>query len=271
MDESAINKIQEVVTQDRLVEHLESKKTHVPVIITPQNFGILELERYMKNRSNYRFTFKTESIKDFIQYGNDFDEVGASCFVSSSNMVAKTIFDIGTLEKPLHQDHKAYLELTKTAAFLKLLSIDGTRLSQKQASDFIEDWEENINVFSTDGDYMGAKAAAASLRNLTIEAAREVNSKVGDYSESMSTMEKVEAKDKHLLPSEIKFSCVPYLHLNEIDFTIRVSLNTGADVPQLTFRIIKLESIKEEIAEEFKGILIDGLDGTETKVYMGSA
>jgi len=271
MDESAIDKIQETVTQDSLVEHLNSRNTHVPLLVAPNNFNVNDLERYMKNRSSYRFSFKTKSINDFIQYGKDFDKDGAACFVDSPSMVARTIFDLGTLEEPLHQKHTASLGLDETAAFSKLLSMDGARLSQKQASDFIEDWEENINVFSTDGDYMGAKAAAASLRNLTIEAAREVNSKVCDYSESMSTMEKVEAKDKHLLPSEIKFTCVPYLHLEERTFIIRVSLLTGGDVPQLTFRIIKLESIKEEIAEEFKGILIDGFDGCETKVYMGSA
>lgn len=271
MDESAITKIQESITQECLVKHLESNKTHDPIIITPQNFGILELEQYMEHRSSYRFTFKTKSIKDFIQYGEDFDGVGASCFVDSSTMNAKTIFDLGTLEKPLHQVHRAFLSLDETAAFSKLLSINGVRLSQKQASDFIEDWADNVRIFSTAGDYMTAKQGAASLRDLTIESAKEVNSKVGDYSESMSTMEKVEAKDKHLIAGEIIFKCVPYLHLEEREFIIRLSLITSGDAPQLSFRIIKLESIREEIAEEFKDILIDGFEKCKTKVYMGSA
>lgn len=271
MDESAITKIQESTTQAEIIEYLEDHPTNKPILISPENFDILELEQYMEHRSSYRFTFKTESISDFIQYGIDFDQVGAACFVDSSHIVAKTVFDLGTREEPLHQQHTAFLHLSETAAFSKLLFVDGARLSQKQASDFIEDWVDNITVYSTAGDFMHTKKAAASLRDLTIESAREINTKVDDYSESMSQMEKVEAKNKHLLPSEINFSCVPYLHLEKRDFTIRISLITSGDAPQLSFRIIKLESIKEEIAEEFKGILIDGFEKCKTKVYMGSA
>lgn len=271
MDKSAIEKIQESTTQKQIFEFLTQNPTDAPTVIIPQDFQIKSLEPYMAKRDNYRFTFKTENIKDFIQYGIDFDQAGASCFVDSSGMIAKTVFDLGTLEEPLHQEHKAYLSLDKTAAFSKLLSMNGAKLSQRQASDFIEDWDREIIIRSTNGEYMNAKEAAASLRDLTIESARKINTKVDDYSESMSTMEKVEAKNKHLLPGEIKFGCVPYLHLEEQSFVIRVSLITSGDTPQLSFRIIKLESIKEEIAENFKQILIDGLEDCKTKVYMGSA
>lgn len=270
MEKSAIEQIQLSASIPELILHLDEKKTHVPTMVTPNSFNVQSLEQYMKNRSSYRFAFQTKSIKDFIQYGEDFDMPGAGCFVDSSSMVAKTIFDLGTLEKPLHQQHKSLLVLDETAAFAKLLSVDGSRISQKQASDFIEDWAENVMVYAKDGDFMNSKLAAASVRDLTIETARAVNSKVDDYEASMSTMEKVEAKNKHLLPSEIYFKCVPYLHLEERTFVIRVSLITGGDVPQLTFRVIKLESIKEEIAEEFKDILVDGLKACKTKVYMGS-
>jgi len=156
MDKSAIEQIQQSATQECLVRHLKSNLTHDPVIIAPDNFKLRSLEPYMKNRSGYRFTFKTESINDFIQYGIDFDQVGASCFVDSSHMVAKTVFDLGTLEEPLHQEHTAFLSLEKTAAFSKLLSMNGAKLSQRQASDFIEDWDDSIVIRSTSGEYMGA-------------------------------------------------------------------------------------------------------------------
>lgn len=270
MDKSAIQQIQQSATQEALIEHLATKETHVPLMISSHDFGVIDLEQYMEYRSSFRFTFQTKSIKDFIQYGKDFDQAGASCFVDSSNMGAKTIFDLGTKEEPLHQNHKALLSLDKTAAFLALLDVNGSRMSQKNASDFIEDWADDIVIFSTTGDSMSPTQAANSLRNLTIESAREVNSKIDDYAESMSTMEKVEAKNKESLPGDINFTCTPYLHLKERTFDIRLSLITSGDRPALTFRILRLESIKEDIAEEFKDILVEGFDGQQTKVYIGS-
>lgn len=270
MDKSAIQQIQQSAIQGQLVKHLESKETRVPLLVAPDNFEVKDLEQYMEYRSSYRFTFQTKSIKDFIQYGEDFDRVGALCFVDSSNMGARTVFDLGTLEEPLHQQHKAFLSLDKTAAFLALLDVNGNRMSQKQASDFIEDWADDIVIFNTSGDAMSPTQAANSLRDLTIETARSINTKIGDYSETMSAMEKVEAKNKDSLPGEIKFTCTPYLHLKKQVFKIRVSLITSGDRPALVFRIIKLESIQEEIAEEFKSMLVEGFDGLKVNVYIGS-
>lgn len=270
MDKSAIEQIQQSAVQGMLIEHLENIENNVPLIVSPDNFSVTNLEQYMEHRSSYRFSFQTKSIKDFIQYGKDFDRVGALCFVDSSNMGARTVFDLGTLDEPLHQNHKASLSLDKTAAFLALLDVNGNRMGQKQASDFIEDWADDIVVFNTSGDAMSPTQAANSLRDLTIETARSINTKVGDYSEAMSAMEKVEAKNKNSLPGEITFNCTPYLHLKERSFKIRVSLITSGDRPALTFRIIKLEPTREEIAEEFKGILVAGFAKAKTKVYMGS-
>ncbi len=78
-------------------------------------------------------------------------------------------------------------------------------------------------------------------------------------------------KNTAMQPRVIRFKCVPYLHLEERTFVIRLSLLTSSEKPLLIFRISKLEGIIEEMAEEFKEILVDGFDGQETKVYMGTA
>lgn len=271
MDKSAILQIQESSHIPEIITQLAESRTHVPAVVTPSGFCIDSLEHLMEQRSSYRLKYATESIKDFIAYGVDFDQVGATCFVNSASMTALNILDLGTLDSPLHQKHKAELTLKETAAYKSILSVDGSHLSQKKASDFIEDWADNLVAFTNDGTTMTAKSAAAALRNLTIDAAKEVNSKIGDYSESMSVMEKIEARNIDKLPAEIHFKCVPYLHLEERRFVIRLSLLTSSEKPQLIFRISKLESVKEEMAEEFKGILLEGFNGQETKVYMGTA
>lgn len=270
MDKSAIEQIQQSSSIPEMIISLENHETENPVILTPDNFQIINLERYMEFRTNYRYSFETTSIKDFIKYCSDYDQAGACCFVNQEYMSARTIFDLGTVEEPLHQDNKAKLLIKRTAAYVALLAVNGSKMSQKDASDFIEDWADELVIYSTSGDSMSPTQAAASLRDLTIETARAVNSKVADYSESMSAMEKVEAKNKEYLPGEIKFGCIPYLHLKERFFTIRLSLLTSGDRPALTFRIIKLDSITEEIAEEFKDILVDGFKEAEAEVYMGS-
>lgn len=270
MDKSAIEQIQQSANIPAMIDALNIIETDNPVILTPDNFNLIDLERHMEFRTNYRYSFETTSIKDFIKYCSDYDQAGACCFVNQDYMSARTIFDLGTVDEPLHQDNKAKLLIKRTAAYVALLAVNGSKMSQKDASDFIEDWADELIIYSTTGDAMSPTQAAASLRDLTIEAAREVNSKVADYSESMSTMEKVEAKNKESLPGEIKFRCMPYLHLKERFFVIRVSLLTSGDRPALTFRIIKLDSITEEIAEEFKDILVEGFEDAEAEVYMGS-
>jgi uncharacterized protein YfdQ (DUF2303 family) len=113
--------------------------------------------------------------------------------------------------------------------------------------------------------------ATKALRDLTIESAREVNSQVNHFSESMSAMERIEAKNQSSLPSAIVFKCVPYLALSEREFTIKVSLITGGDKPSIGLRIVRIDAIEEEIALEFKELLVAAFDGLTLDTYLGQA
>jgi uncharacterized protein YfdQ (DUF2303 family) len=186
-------------------------------------------------------------------------------------MTAKTIFDLGTTDLPEHKEHKATLSLKKTAAFKALLGCDDSKFSQKNAADFLEDWEDNIAVFNQSGESMTLRQATKALRDLTIESAREINSQVNDFSESMSAMERIEAKNQHSLPSSIVFNCIPYLALKNRDFTIRLSIITGGDRPTIGFRIVRIDAIEEEIALEFKDLLVEAFESLSLDTYIGQA
>ena len=190
--------------------------------------------------------FKTSVINDFISYCKDFKTEGASCFVNAKQMTAKTIFDLGSVEYPGHQRHKSYISLDETVAYLKLLNIDGSIFSQKDASDFIEDWSELVTITASGDTIMKANEAARGFRGITIDMVKNVKSEVGDFSQKLDTMESIEARHQFSIPHTIDFKCVPFLHFKERTFRIRVSLLTSGDEPRFVFRVIKLESTKED-------------------------
>ena len=271
MDKSAVQHIQESANIPALIKQLSEVGTDIPTLVTPDHMNVKSLENYMANPSRYRMAYSTTSIEDFIEYCIEFEKEGATCFVDAESMTAKTIFDLGTIDLPEHKEHKAKLALKKTAAFKALLNCDGVKLSQKTAAEFLEEWEDNISILNQDGEAMTMRQAAKSLRDLTIESAREVNSQVNDFSESMSAMERVEAKNQHSLPSAVIFNCVPYLALEDRAFTIRLSIITGGDRPSIGLRIVRIDATEEEIALEFKEKLVEAFDKLTLQTYIGEA
>lgn len=270
-DKSAVQHIQQTAHIPEYLKQLEAANTQVPAIILPDNMNTTSLEKYMPNASRYRMNFNTLSISDFVRYNTKFDVDGATCFVDGEDMSAKTIFDLGTEEAPLHKEHKASLNLKPSAAFNAITDINGRSKSQKDTSDFIEDWADLITVIDRDDQVMTASAAAKSLRELTIETARALSSKVGDFSESMSAMESIEAKSNGQMPSKLIFKCTPYLGLGEREISVQLSILTSGDRPSISTRIIQFETLKEEITEEFKDLLIEKFQKLKLETYIGQA
>ena len=270
MEKEAIQQIQTSAHIPAIIEQLKNIETQTPCIVTPNDFKLTDLEAFMEHRASYRLAMKTNSLADFIAYSQKFQQIGATCFINAEKMQAKTVFDLGSEAMPGHQRHTNALTLDKTAQYKAVLNVDGERLSQKQASEFIEDWTDVITVFSSEGEVIPNAVAAKRLRDLTIESAREINSKVEDFGESMSAMERIEARGKDLLPSKIQFICTPYLGLSEYNFTVRVSILTGGDRPQLSLRIIQLETVKENIVNEFKEVLVNAFADNEIDTFIGS-
>ncbi len=271
LTKDAVVHIQETANIPEIIKRIHEENTQVPLAVVPDSMTLHSLEKHMENAARYRLDFKTTSIDDFISYNEKFDTKGAGCFVNAERMNAKSIFDLGTTDKAGHKEHTALLTLKKTAAFKALCNINGAQLNQKDAAEFIEDWEGNISVFTKSGGSMTPKAAANSLRDLTIESAREVSSKVSDFGESMSGMERIEAKNQEALPAEIHFKCLTYQGLTDEGFVLRVGILTGGDKPKLVLRILQLEAKEEEIAEEFKAKLVKAFDGLEVETFIGEA
>lgn len=268
----AIQHLEQTALLSDVNKALSLAATKTPLFATPDSISLQNLESYMPNRSSYRMDFETKSINDFATYAEEYDKEGAKCFVDSDRMSSKIIFDLGTEELPEHQRHTAKLELDKTAAFANLLSVNGDKFHQKNAANFIEDWADFIEVFTSgeEPEKMSIAQAANALTKMTIESARSITSEMDDFSENLSASERVEVKGKDKMPSLIKFTCVPYNGLDKREFNLRLSVLTGGDKPQVSFRIVQLEKQKEDIVEEFKEVLVEKFKNSKLKTFIGT-
>lgn len=271
MDKSAIEQIQQSQTAQVLNEEV-SKLNLDYALLVPDNFAIKSLESYFPQRLRFRGEFKTQSLNAFTAYveqHKDADE-NTTVFINDENMSAKCIFDLGEAEKALHCDHKAILNLPKTAPYNALLDFNGRTLDQAEFAEFLEDWRHNILCFDSAENEINLVAAIARIRKITVENARTVESEVQSFSNTASIMDKVEARNSETLPAMIRFACAPYAELCERTFELRVSLKTGSTKPMLVARIIGFEAIKEEIADEFKEILDGELSSSNVETFVGT-
>lgn len=270
ISKDAIEHLEKTVLLNDVNEELSKIKTKSSIVALPDAITLSNLEKYMPTRDSYRMSFKTKSIEDFAAYAEEFDREGAKCFIDSDCMSARIIFDLGTEDSPLHQEHTAKLELDRTSAFECLLKMNGNAFYQKDASNFIEDWSDFIEVCTSDGGAMTVAQAANAINKMTIESARNLTSEVEDFGETMSAMEKIEVKGKAKMPAIIYFTCVPYGGLDARQFQVRLSVLTGGHKPEISFRIVKLEQHEEEIVEEFKEILVGKFEEFDLKTFIGS-
>ncbi|MBD1553860.1 DUF2303 family protein, partial [Pseudomonas typographi] len=156
---------------------------------------------------------------------------------------------------PGHADDTAVLKLLPTAAFQAVTTIGGKAMSQKDLSDWIEDWSLNLKVFDQAGEEVKLAKAIAGVRNITVKGTTESDHSVGETRSSRSAMEQIEASSKDIIPANLVFTTVPYEGLSVRDFTFRLSVITSGSQPVLKLRWIGEEVQREEIAQEFKGVL----------------
>jgi uncharacterized protein YfdQ (DUF2303 family) len=270
MDKSAIEKIQEGNALSIAREQLD--KQELPgVVVAPDNTKLADLEQFMPNARHFKLSFETKVIGEFVRYVSKHATKESGIFIHDESLSSGCCIDLGTVEKPLHKFHGAQLKLKKTAVYAAILSIVNSRLHQKDAAEFIEDWKHEVSaIITSEEGQMSVGQAASSMRNLTIEQAKETNSKVDDFGYSASAQERLEAKNKDRLPAFIKFTVAPYHGLGEREITLRMGVIPSGDAPYITFRIVGNEALNEELAFEFKGILEDKLADCEAPIYIGN-
>ncbi|MGQ4775164.1 YfdQ family protein [Citrobacter freundii] len=242
-----------------------------PTALLPEGTGVESLERFSLERFRFRGAMTTTSIDDFARYSKGYTSASepARCFIDADNMTASSVFNIGTLDNPGHADNVASITLKKTAPFRALLQIDGQRLKQKQIAEWLEDLSDYLLAFDADGNTMQISQAAQAVRRITIQQATQQDHETSDFAGKKSLMQSVEASSKDVMPVAFEFKCVPYEGLGERRFSLRNSLLTS-DEPCFVLRIIQLEAQEEEIANEFRDLLISKFEGESVETFIGN-
>ena len=271
MDHTAIKHIQDTAAAVALSKNsLDTASRFTPLAALPENFAIHSLERYLYGRARYRAALETKHIASFAAYHQEHGE-HAPVFINPDAMSALAIFNLGDIESPGHGDDTASLRLEKTAPFKAYLAItqNGPH-SQKAIAEWVEDWRDHISAVGTDDTAIPVVTLAATLRNIDIEAARNVNSTAGDFSASRSAMESIEAKSTvGKLPKVVIFRCSPYHGLPEQDFRFRVTINTGDDKVKFSAQRIQEEADTEATAEMFTHVIATAL-ADDTTILQGT-
>ncbi len=268
LDGTAISQIQNMAVASLSLDAIE--KSLCPAIVLPNDFKVSSLENLQEGRFRFRGEMKTTSISDFVKYSiKNAVEEGVSCFIDANEMSAKTIFNIGTIGEPGHADNTALVKLKQTAPFSALLKIDGVKYRQKELAEWLEDWRDYLIAFDAEGNVLDIKQAISAVRRITIESTRSAEHEDHDFSAKRSVLENVEARSKDVMPTAFQFTCTPYDELKERSIKLRYSVLTGGDVPVLVLRIVQLENLEEQIAQEFRDLLCDEFDKSEIETFIG--
>jgi len=274
MDNTAIKQIQESANIEAVMAGVQAATADKPFVAVPESMNVKNLENYMPLALRQRAQLTSVSLQSFAEYVNDHGNENSVLMVDAEDplrLSAKAVIDFGTVEEPLHKEHSFTLNLQKSAAYQAYIRTgERNGMSQRDVSDFIEDWADHITAYDADGDRMSPAQAADALRRITIARAREAKREVGDMSESGSLMESVEARSQERIPAVIIFKCVPFVGFSDQDFEYRVGILTASDEPVIKLRPVRLEIIQEKIAQEFVELIDEQVAAEGVKTYLAS-
>ena len=246
------------------LEHLEKNSSanniaHVNgMAVLPNDHSLVSTEKFQEFRNRYRGELNTDSFGGFVAYvkliAMDYQE-WVQLFVDKKSMSAKAFFNLGSYASPGHGDHTALLKLKPRAEYKAATQMNESKPSQRLLAEWFEDYADYIVAHDSDGTEMTAVQAAYAVRNLNIESLSNVESSLGNTGHTVSMMDKVEAKSKGRIPTEISFTCVPYDGMSEKLIRMRLVTAGAKDESLFRLRIVGFELLEEAIADDFCNLL----------------
>jgi uncharacterized protein YfdQ (DUF2303 family) len=259
----------QLITDTALEATGKTLDTLIPTVVLPESAKVIDLEKFQNGRSRFRGTYATHSLADFSTYVVDRADAGARGFINQDEMSCVLLFNLGTTAVPGHADDRAVLKLKATAGYTAAQAIAGRGMTQKDLSDWIEDWHQYLTPVDDAGTAIPVAKAIAAVRTITVKATSESETTVGDTSASRSAMDQIEARSKETLPAALLFSVIPFEGLTEQQINLRISVITSGAVPALKLRWVGEEVQREDIAQEFKTVLQEKI-GTNASLSLGS-
>ena len=240
------------------------------LIIVPESFKQVDLEKYLPNRRRFRGLFSTTDIEDFNGYAVNEQPDVVFLNTQSDRMSAVAYFDLGDASCPGHAEHTATLFCEPLPAYKAAININGERIKQSQLAEFIEDWMPHLTVLCDD-EVQNPLQAIQAVRNIKITASAAASHSEHHFGAARSAMEEVEAKSTvHKLPTHIKFNLVPHTGFDAIDVLFRVSVITDAENPRLVLRWIQQDIQKEAIGDNLKRLIAASIAEAGCPIYNGT-
>ena len=250
----------------------EVEKLPPHLVYAHANYRLENIERSLPSRTRYRTQITTGAVGDFAEIISRFGVAGErECFIDRFSMTARTFFNLGTEERPGHGDHFVELTPPQTPEFAEAMRVDGVSMSQREAAEWLEDWREFLTpVWADDhGTRATLQNAINTIRNVQVAASRDTDHGAGDFSATKSEVERIEARGREMpLPAFFEFQCVPYDGLSEVVARLRVSVITG-DSPRVTYRIVARSALERAIAESFRSIVSESVEGLGVAITIG--
>jgi len=254
----------QLINDTALIATAKALDTDMPTVVLPEGAKVINLEAFGAFRSRFRGTFSTNSLLDFGKYVTDRAVVDAKGFINQDEMTCSVLFNLGTEAAPGHADDRAVLKLKATAGYQAVQAISGRAMSQKDMSDWIEDWHSTLSAVGEDNQNISLVKAIAAVRTITVKASSESDHAVSETRASRSAMDSIEATSKETLPTSLIFSVVPFEGLQLREIILRISVITSGAQPALKLRWVGEEVQREEIAQEFKTVLQDKIGSSAT-------
>lgn len=265
MNEEAIKRIEEMT----LASNTRLEGLQIPTVVLAGGNEVHDLERFLANPVRQRVNYTTERLNDFCSYvKKEATENETAVFIEPDGSGALAIIDFGTAEKPMWKNHKANLRMKWTPEFRAIHEICRHPKDQRALIDFIEDWSHALTA-EANSETLTLAEAVKAIRAVTISNIHEATSEVADFEAASSALSRISAKSKGgALPGKLVMGCKVYPHTKSIQVVCRVSIVTGSDKPMFSLRIVGLEKIEQEVAEEIEleiGMLLD----KQARVYVG--
>jgi len=259
----------QLITDNAMIATAKALDTNNPVVVLPAGAKVFDMEQFGAGRSRFRGTFSTNSLVDFSKYVIDRNVADAQGFINQDEMTCAVLFNLGDVLAPGHADDRAVLKLKATAGYQAVQAINGRAMSQKDMSDWIEDWHSTLTAVNAENKDMSLVKAIAAVRTISVKATSESDHTVSETRASRSAMDAIEATSKETLPTSLIFSVVPFEGLSLREIILRISVITSGAQTALKLRWVGEEVQREEIAQEFKAVLLEKI-GHAAGLSLGS-
>lgn len=252
MNGEAIKEIQRLAVE--AAKAREFSIDGIPVLVDGST--VIDLEKFGHTRRRFRGTFKTESIQSFVAYlahqkRNGFGD-DVVVYIAERGIGATAILNQLTQEgDPGQCDHRAILEPAHTALWQAITRINGVAMSQRQLSDWIDDWGPWLEA-AADDEHIPIAVAQHRIRSIKITEAIAKSSVVEDFGARKSGLAEVAAKhaQDERMPKIITAMVQPITSMEPRPVSMRLGIS-GTDDPKLTLRVIGLDHLLESVTATF--------------------